>query len=124
MNLQINSKNGSNLLKNNLGIPKIKTPDIAIRSFSVFSAMLVPLSTVNVVFMALSCGQQPDHSTIAGFVLSMKDETLSLFRDVLLVCEQEGLLGGTTFALDGCKLSSNASRKWTGTISEIRKKCA
>lgn len=76
----------------------------------------------NVVFMALSCGQQPDHSTIAAFVSSMKDEILPLFRDVLLVCEQEGLLGGTTFALDGCKLSSNASRKWSGTISEIRKK--
>ncbi len=76
----------------------------------------------NVVFMALSCGQQPDHSTIAAFVSSMKDEILFLFRDVLLVCEQEGLLGGTSFALDGCKLSSNASRKWSGTISQIRKK--
>jgi transposase len=76
----------------------------------------------NVVFMALSCGQQPDHSTIAAFVSSMKDEILFLFRDVLLVCEQEGLLGGTSFALDGCKLASNASRRWTGTISEIRKK--
>jgi len=76
----------------------------------------------NVVFMALSCGQQPDHSTIAAFVSSMKDEILFLFRDVLLVCEQEGLLGGTSFALDGCKLSSNASRKWSGTISQISKK--
>jgi hypothetical protein len=52
--------------------------------------------------MALSCGQQPDHSTIAAFVSSMKGEILPLFRDVLLVCEEEGLLGGTFFALDGC----------------------
>jgi len=28
----------------------------------------------NVVFIALACGQQPDHSTIAAFVSSMKDE--------------------------------------------------
>ena len=28
----------------------------------------------NVVFMALACGQQPDHSTLAAFVSSMKDE--------------------------------------------------
>jgi len=49
----------------------------------------------NVVFMALSCGQQPDHSTIAAFISSMKGEILPLFRDVLLVCEEEGLLGGT-----------------------------
>ena len=33
----------------------------------------------NVVFMALACGQQPDHSTIAAFVSAMKDEILPLF---------------------------------------------
>ena len=49
----------------------------------------------NVVFIALACGQQPDHSTIAAFVSSMKDEILPLFRDVLLVCEEMNLLGGT-----------------------------
>ena len=42
----------------------------------------------NVVFIALACGQQPDHSTIAAFVSSMKAEILPLFRDVLLVCER------------------------------------
>ena len=47
----------------------------------------------NVIFMALAYGQKPDHSTIAAFVSSMKDEILPLFRDVLLVCEEEGLLG-------------------------------
>jgi hypothetical protein len=53
----------------------------------------------------------------------MKDEILPLFRDVLLVCEEEGLLGGTFFALDGCKLPSNASMDSSGTISDlIRKK--
>ena len=34
----------------------------------------------NVVFMALACGQHPDHSTIAAFVSSMKDETLPLLE--------------------------------------------
>ena len=52
----------------------------------------------NVVFMALTCGQHPDHSTIAAFVSSLKDEILPLFRDVLLVCEEMNLLGGTMFA--------------------------
>ena len=70
----------------------------------------------NVVFMALSCGQYPDHSTIAPFVASMKDEILPLFRDVLLVCEEMNLLGGTFFALDGCKLPSNASMRWSGKV--------
>ena len=46
----------------------------------------------------------------------MKEEILPLFRDVLLVCEGMKFLGGTEFALDGLKLSSNASKKWSGTI--------
>jgi len=76
----------------------------------------------NVVFMALSCCQYPDHSTIAEFISSMKNEILPLFRDILLVCEEEDLLGGTFFALDGCKLPSNASKQWSGTISDLKKK--
>jgi transposase len=76
----------------------------------------------NVTFMAISCNQRPDHSTIASFVSSMKDEILALFTDILLVCEEEKLLGGTFFALDGCKLSSNASKRWSGKISDIKKK--
>jgi transposase len=76
----------------------------------------------NVTFMALSCNQRPDHSTIAAFVSSMKDQILPLFCDILLVCEQENLLGGTIFALDGLKLRSNASMEWSGKISEISRK--
>ncbi|MBW1769498.1 MAG: transposase [Deltaproteobacteria bacterium] len=76
----------------------------------------------NVTFMALSCNQRPDHSTIAAFVSSMKDQILPLFCDILLVCEQENLLGSTIFALDGLKLRSNASTEWSGKISEISKK--
>jgi len=76
----------------------------------------------NVVFMALSSGQNPDHSTIATFVASMKEEILPLFRDVLLVCEEMDLLGGTLFALDGCKLPSNASKQWSGSIDDLKKK--
>jgi len=76
----------------------------------------------NVTFMALTCGAHPDHSTIAAFVSSMEEEIPFLFTDVLLVCEQEDLLGGTFFALDGCKLPSNASKQWSGKISEIHKK--
>jgi len=76
----------------------------------------------NVVFIALACGQQPDHSTIATFVSSMKAEILPLFRDVLLVCQEMDLLGGTFFALDGLKLPSSASKEWSGTRSEMHRK--
>lgn len=76
----------------------------------------------NVVFIALACGQQPDHSTIAAFVSSLNDEILPLFRDVLLVCEEMNLLGGTLFALDDCKLPSHTSKEWSGTFPELHKK--
>jgi len=76
----------------------------------------------NVTFMALACEQCPDHSTIAAFISSMKDEIVPLFRDVLLVCEEMGLLGGTFFALDGLRLPSNASEQWTGTHAQLLRK--
>ena len=74
----------------------------------------------NVTFMAMSCNQRPDHSTIATFISSMKDQIKPLFRDVLLVCDEEGLIGGTFFAIDGCKIPSNASTEWSGKISEFQ----
>ncbi len=76
----------------------------------------------HIICMALACLQHPDHSTIAAFVSSMQAEILSLFCDVLLVCEEQQLLGGTVFALDGLKLPSNASKAWSGTIEELQHK--
>jgi transposase len=76
----------------------------------------------NITFMALSCGQTPDHSTIAAFVSSLDREIESLFTKVLLVCDEEDLLGGTHFSLDGLKLSSNASKEWSGRFADLKKK--
>ncbi len=76
----------------------------------------------NIIFMAMSCGFQPDHSTIAHFVSSMKEEIESIFCNILLVCEELNLLGGSHFSLDGLKLSSNASKEWSGTFKELKKK--
>jgi len=77
----------------------------------------------NVIFMALCCGQTPDHSTIAEFVSGMGEERISaVFTQVLLVCEEEGLLSGTHMSIDGYKLSSNASKEWSGTHADLRRK--
>ena len=76
----------------------------------------------NITFMALACGQTPDHSTIAAFISSMKEQIEPLFCNVLLACEEMNLLGGTTFSLDGCKLPSNASKEWSGKHKTLRKK--
>ncbi len=77
----------------------------------------------NIIFIAMTCGQTPDHSTIAEFVSSMGEERISaLFAQVLLVCEEEGLLSGTHFSIDGYKLTTNASKEWSGTHADLTKK--
>jgi transposase len=76
----------------------------------------------NIIFIALSYGYAPDHSTIASFISSMQSEVQTLFSDVLLVCEELGLLDGTHFSLDGVKLSANVSKEWSGTIEELKHK--
>lgn len=73
----------------------------------------------NVVFMALSADTQPHFTSIAGFIAQMSGEITTLFRDVLLYCDQLGLIGKQMFAIDGCKLPSNASKEWSGTKAEL-----
>ena len=73
-------------------------------------------------FMALACNRTPDHSTIAAFVSSIDEQIEDLFTMVLMICHEEGLLGGTHFSIDGLKLSSNASKEWSGTFEDLNKK--
>jgi hypothetical protein len=65
--------------------------------------------------MALSADTRPHFTTIAGFVAELEGEIVQLFRDVLLYGEELGLIGKEHFAIDGCKLPSNASKQWSGT---------
>ena len=76
----------------------------------------------NVVFMALSADTRPHFTTIADFISQMSDQISGVFTDVLSVCYTEGLIGKKMFAVDGCKISSNCSKEWSGTKAELRKK--
>jgi hypothetical protein len=76
----------------------------------------------NILFIPLSYGYAPDHSTIAQFISSMQGEIETLFSNVLLVCEELGLLNGTHFSLDGVKLSAHVSKEWSGTFAELKHK--
>ena len=78
----------------------------------------------NIIFMALAADTQPHFTTIAHFISSMEKEITSLFRDVLLICDEQGLIGRDMFAIDGCKLPSNASKEWSGTKADFEKKAA
>ena len=76
----------------------------------------------NILFIALSYNYAPDHSTIASFISSVQSEIQVIFGNILLVCEELGLLGGTHFSLDGVKLSANVSKEWSGTFDELKHK--
>jgi transposase len=78
----------------------------------------------NVLFMALSAGSKPHFTTLAGFIASMNEEVVHLFLQVLMVCDHQQLIGKEMFAIDGCKLPSNASKEWSGTKADLSKKAA
>lgn len=78
----------------------------------------------NIIFMALSADTRPHFTTIADFISTMDKEIIHLFRDVLLVCDDLGLIGKEMFAIDGCKLPSNASKEWSGTRADFERKAA
>jgi len=76
----------------------------------------------NIIFKALSCDTVPHFTTLASFVSRHADEIEALFEQVLLVCHEQGLLGNGLFAIDGCKMSSDASKEWSGTFKELDEK--
>jgi transposase len=76
----------------------------------------------NVTFVVLSADSQPHFTTVANFISRMSDVIQPIFRDVLLVCQAQNLIGGELFAIDGCKLPSNASKEWAGTQKELEHK--
>lgn len=76
----------------------------------------------NIIFKALSCDTVPHFTTIAAFVSGSSVQIAQLFEQVLLVCHQQGLLGNELFAIDGCKMSSNAAKEWSGTFKELSAK--
>ena len=78
----------------------------------------------NILFMALSANSHPHFTTIADFISHMDKEVVQLFLQVLLVCDQQNLIGKEMFAIDGCKLPSNASKEWSGTRDDLKRKAA
>jgi len=76
----------------------------------------------NIIFKALSCDSVPHYTCIASFVSRYPDAIESVFEQVLLVCDEQGLLGNELFAIDGCKMSSNAAKEHSGTLDELSQK--
>ena len=76
----------------------------------------------NIIFKALSCDSVPHFTTIASFISGYPDQIETLFEQILLICDEEGLLGHELLAIDGCKLPSDAAKTWSGTHKELSHK--
>lgn len=86
------------------------------------SRTIADLCKTDLKFMALASGRTPHFTTIADFISGHPEAITDVFHKVLLVCDQSGLVGKKHFAIDGCKLPSDASRQWSGTHKELQKK--
>jgi transposase len=73
----------------------------------------------NIIFKALSCDTVPHFTSIASFVSSYPDAIETVFEQILLVCDEQGLLGHELIAIDGCKMSSNAAKEHSGKLHEL-----
>jgi transposase len=72
----------------------------------------------NIIVKALAEDNEPDHDTIASFVSNNSEAVKELFMQILLKCQELHLIGGEMFAIDGCKLPSNAAKEWSGKLSD------
>lgn len=88
----------------------------------VSSRRIAQACETNITFMSLSGDEQPHYTSIASFISKMKDKIEPLFTQVLMICDKEGLIGRNMFAIDGCKIKSNASKEWSGTFEELERK--
>ena len=77
-----------------------------------------------VTFIALSGDTAPHFTTFARFVSTLGAEIAPLFKEVLLICDRQGLIGREMFAIDGVKLPSNASKARSGTRADFQRQAA
>lgn len=76
----------------------------------------------NIIFKALACDSEPHFTTIADFISRQPTNIENVFEQVLLVCHEQHLLGNELFAIDGCKMASDASKSWSGTFKDLEQK--
>jgi transposase len=76
----------------------------------------------NITVKALAEDTEPDHDTIATFITTNSEAVKELFSQILIKCSELKLITGEMFAIDGCKLPSNASKEWSGKIKDLKKK--
>ena len=73
----------------------------------------------DVACRVIAAHQQPDHATIARFVERHEKAVSELFGEVLVLCADAGLATVGVIAIDGTKVSANASRDRTVDYEQL-----
>jgi transposase len=78
----------------------------------------------DVAFRVISANLQPDHSTIARFLVRHRDAVQALFAEVLVLCQRAGMVRAGTIAVDSTKLAANASAYQNRTFEGLEAEAA
>ena len=88
------------------------------------SRKISELNRNNIIAKALTGDMKIHWTTIADFISCSSEEIENIFVKVLMYCNELGLIGGKTFAIDGLRLPSNASMEMSGTKEQLKKRHA
>lgn len=83
------------------------------------SRMIEKRLAEDVAFRVVAANQRPDHATIARFRAHHESAIAGVFGQVLAVCARSGLLRPGLVAIDGTKLTANASRSLNRTAEQL-----
>jgi transposase len=88
------------------------------------SRKIYELNNNNIIAKALTGDMEIHWTTIADFVSGNKEGVKETFIQVLMYCNELGLIGGENFAVDGLRLPSNASIEMSGSEEQLEKRLA
>jgi transposase len=83
------------------------------------SRMIERACVEDVAFRVIAANQKPDHATVARFRRRHEAAFAGLFTEVLELCAEAGLAKVGMIAIDGSKLSANASQESTRGYEQI-----
>jgi transposase len=74
----------------------------------------------DVAFRFITANRQPDHATVARFLIRHRAAIAALFDGVLVLCARAGMVRVGTIAVDSTKLAANASADQNHTYEGLR----
>jgi hypothetical protein len=78
----------------------------------------------DLAFRLISANRQPDHATVARFLIRHREALSGLFFEVLALCREAGMVRVGTVAVDSTKLAANASAAQNRTLEGLEAEAA